>query len=287
MPRLGAHMPISGGIEKALFKGKEIGCEVIQIFTHNTSSWYMKPLSQEQIDSFMKAKEETGIDVISAHVGYLINLASPDNRIWKMSIKALLKEVERAIKLKIPYVVMHPGSHKGSGEVQGIKRISDGLKNVLNQTEGVKILLETTAGQGTSIGYRFEHLSDIIEKTGYESRLGICLDTCHIFAAGYDFRTKDAYNNLMKELENKIGLDYLFLFHLNDSKKELGSKVDRHMHIGEGMIGKKGFEYFLKDNRFKNHSFIIETPKEMDKNGKDYDIINFERLREIMRGKKK
>jgi len=216
----------------------------------------------------------------------LINLASPDEKIWDRSIRALLKEPIELHGDRVSYLVMHPGSHRGSGEAQGIKRITDGLKIVIHQIEDVKILLETTAGQGTSIGYKFEHLADIIDKTGYKDRLGICIDTCHIFAAGYDFRTKEAYNSFINELENRIGLDYIFLFHINDSKKELGSKVDRHMHIGKGMIGIKGFKYFLKDKRFKNHSFIIETPKEKDENGKDYDIINLNTLREIIKEEK-
>ncbi len=283
MPYLGAHMSISGGMEKAFYRGKEAGCEVIQIFTHNTSSWYMKPLSQEQIDAFTKAREETGISPVAVHVGYLINIASPDDKIWKSSVSSLLKEVERAVMLNIPYVVMHPGSHKGAGEAYGIKRISEGLKRVIAETEEARILLETTAGQGTSIGYRFEHLADIIDMTGSRDRLGICLDTCHIFAAGYDFRTKEAYDAVMEKLERSIGLDYLFLFHVNDSKKALGSRVDRHMHIGEGMIGETGFAHLLKDHRFRDHAFIIETPKQKDEKGKDYDIINLERLRNIMR----
>lgn len=284
MPLLGAHMPISRGMEKAIYRGKELGCEVIQIFTHNTSSWYIKPIGKRQVELFIKARKETDVYPVAAHAGYLINIASPDNKIWKNSVNSFLKEVQRATKLNIPYVVMHPGSHKGAGEKYGIKRISEALKKIVAETERAKILLETTAGQGTSIGYKFEHLSDIIERTGQQDRLGICLDTCHILAAGYDFRTKRRYNALMDKLEKLIGLDYLFLFHLNDSKRGLGSRIDRHMHIGEGMIGKKGFAYFLRDSRFKNHAFIIETPKEKDEKGKDYDIINLKRLREIMRG---
>lgn len=283
MPKLGAHIPISKGLEKALFEGKRIGCEVIQIFTHNANSWYMKPLSKEQIELFERAKEETKIKPISVHVGYLINVASPEQRVWKNSVKALKKELERANKLKIPYVVMHPGSHKGAGEKKGIEKISMALKEVLNETEfNGRLLLETTAGQGTSIGYRFEHLADIIEKTGILEKLGICIDTCHIFAAGYDFREKDGYEKTIRELEKLIGLDYLFLFHINDSKKECGSRIDRHMHIGEGLIGIKGLSFFLKDKRFSKHPFIIETPKETDKNGIDYDIINLSRLKQIL-----
>ena len=283
MPYIGAHMPISGGMEKALYRGKEIGCDVIQIFTHNTSSWYMRPLNQNQIDAFAEAQEKTGVKPISVHVGYLINVASSDNNIWKSSINSLKKEVERATMLNIPYVVMHPGSHKGAGEEYGIKRISEALRQVIKETGRARILLETTAGQGTSLGCKLEHLADIMEKTGYSDRLGICLDTCHIFAAGYDFRTKEAYNALMGKLEKLIGLDYLFLFHMNDSKKGLGSRVDRHMHIGEGMIGEKALSYFLKDVRFKYHPFIIETPKQKDEKGNDYDIINLKRLRKILR----
>ncbi len=285
MPILGAHMPISGGIEKAFFRGKEVGCNAIQIFTHNTNSWHIKSFTQEQIDKFIRAKEETGIVPVSVHVGYLINIASPEKRIWRNSVKALLTEIQRAMILTINYVVIHPGAHKGAGELYGIKKIVEGLKEVIEKTENTKILLETTAGQGTTIGYKLEHLADIINMTGYKNRLGICLDTCHIFAAGYDFRTKEKYEKLIYELERTIGLNYLFLFHINDSKKELGSRIDRHMHIGEGMIGYKGLSFFLRDNRFKNHIFIIETPKGKNKKGQDYDIVNLHRLNNLIRGK--
>jgi deoxyribonuclease-4 len=285
MPYIGAHMPISGGMEKALYEGKRLGCEVVQIFTHNTNSWYMKPISSEQLELFEDAKKKTKVIPVSVHVGYLINIASSENRIWKNSVNALKKEVQRAELLGIPYVVMHPGAHKGAGEKEGIKRISEGLKEVIFDTsQKTRILLETTAGQGTSIGYRFEHLSEIIEKVAVPERMGVCLDTCHIFSAGYDFRTQEQYEALMEELEKLIGIDYVFLIHINDSKKECGSRVDRHMHIGKGKIGEKGLGFFLKDNRFKDISFIIETPKEKDENGVDYDIINLQRLRQIIKG---
>ncbi len=287
MPYIGAHISISGGMEKALFKGKRLGCEVVQIFTHNTSSWYMKPISSEQLELFEKAKKETKVIPVSVHVGYLINLASFEDKIWKNSVNALKKEIQRAELLGIPYVVMHPGAHKGVGEKEGIKRISEGLKEVISETsQKTKILLETTAGQGTSIGYRFEHLSEIMERVNSPNRMGICLDTCHIFSAGYDFRTKEQYEALIRELERIIGIDYVFLIHINDSKKECGSRVDRHMHIGKGKIGEKGLAYFLKDNRFKEVPFIIETPKEKYGKGIDYDIINLQRLKQIIRGER-
>ena len=277
-------MPISGGMEKALFEGKRVGCEVIQIFTHNTNTWHMKPISSEQLELFEKAKKETKVIPISVHVGYLINLASPEDRIWKRSVNALKKEIQRAKLLGIPYVVMHPGAHKGAGEENGIRKIAEGLKEVISDSpQNTKILLETTAGQGTSIGYRFEHLAEIMEKVGIPERIGICLDTCHIFSAGYDFRTEEQYEALIEELEKLIGIDYVFLIHMNDSKKECGSRVDRHMHIGKGKIGEKGLSYFLKDNRFKETPFIIETPKGKDEKGIDYDIINLQKLRQILK----
>ncbi len=277
-------MPISGGMEKALFEGKRVGCEVIQIFTHNTNTWHMKPISSEQLELFENAKKETKVIPISVHVGYLINLASPEDRIWKRSVNALKKEIQRAELLGIPYVVMHPGAHKGAGEENGIRKIAEGLKEVISDSsQNTKILLETTAGQGTSIGYRFEHLAEIMEKVGIPERIGICLDTCHIFSAGYDFRTEEQYEALIKELEKLIGIDYVFLIHMNDSKKECGSRVDRHMHIGKGKIGEKGLSYFLKDNRFKEIPFIIETPKGKDEKGIDYDIINLQKLRQILK----
>ena len=277
-------MPISGGMEKALFEGKRVGCEVIQIFTHNTNTWHMKPISSEQLELFEKAKKETKVIPISVHVGYLINIASPEDRIWKRSVNALKKEIQRAELLGIPYVVMHPGAHKGAGEENGIRKIAEGLKEVISDSsQNTKILLETTAGQGTSIGYRFEHLAEIMEKISIPERIGICLDTCHIFSAGYDFRTEEQYEALIEELEKLVGIDYVFLIHMNDSKKECGSRVDRHMHIGKGKIGEKGLSYFLKDNRFKETPFIIETPKGKDEKGIDYDIINLQKLRQILK----
>ncbi len=276
-------MPISEGLDRAVFKGKEIGCEVIQIFTHNTTSWKISPISEKEIELFEKAKKETGIEVVSAHAGYLINLASPERRIWNGSIRLMIKEIERAKILKIPNLVLHPGSHKGSGEKEGIKKVAEALRRIISQTDTVRILLETTAGQGTSIGYRLEHLQEIMERVGQTERLGICIDTCHVFCAGYDLRKKEGYEIFMKEVENRIGLDYLFLLHINDSKKECGSRIDRHAHIGEGRIGEDAFRYFLKDKRLKDVPFIIETPKQISKDGIDYDIINLEKLRK-MRG---
>ena len=279
MPYLGAHMPISDGIESSLYEGKRIGCDVIQIFTHGTTSWYVKSLTEEKIEAFKRARKETGIIPVSVHVVYLINIASSEKRIWRNSVNLLKKEIERTEALDIPYVVMHPGSHKGAGEDKGIENIVRGLKKVIEETsDKVKILLETTAGQGTSIGYRFEQLAEIMEKVDSE-RIGICVDTCHIFAAGYDFRTKQGYERIINEIEDLIGLEYLLLFHVNDSKKDCGLRIDRHMHIGKGMIGKEAIGFFLKDRRFKNHPFILETPKE-----DDYDIINLEILRQIIKG---
>ena len=281
MPLLGAHMSISGGLDRAIFRGKERGCQVIQIFTRNASRWRAKALSRGEIDSFLTAREKTSVEPVAAHNSYLINLASPRVPVRKKSFHALLAEMERAERLKIPYLVIHPGSHLGDGEKIGLDRIIVALNRIFDQTSSyvLKILLETTAGQGSNLGYCFEHLARIMEGVDVPERLGVCLDTCHVFAAGYDFRTEEAYQALIKKLDAEIGLGYLKLLHINDSKNGLGSRVDRHEHLGCGLIGEKPFSFFLKDPTFKDTPFLLETPKGEDENGLDWDIRNLELMR--------
>jgi deoxyribonuclease-4 len=195
-----------------------------------------------------------------------------------------LEEIRRAAILGIPYVVMHPGSHVGEGEGKGIKRVVEALKR-LHEKAGevpVAILLETTAGQGTNLGYRFEHLAEMINIGIEDDWLGVCLDTCHVFTAGYDFRTEEKYNSMISDFDRIIGLDRLKLVHVNDSKKALGSRVDRHEHLGRGFIGRKAFSFFLSDTRLKDNPFIIETPKGKDENGVDWDVRNIDLLRHMM-----
>ena len=277
-------MSISGGLSKALFRGKKRGCEVIQIFTRNPNRWISRRLSLKEIDAFDEARIETSIEPVAAHDSYLINLASPHRENREKSFHALLDEMDRAERLSIPYVVMHPGSHLGDGEKVGIKRISEALNHIFDRTSQfqVKILLETTAGQGTNLGYRFEHLAEIIGQTEAEERLGVCLDTCHVFAAGYDFRDEETYRRLVRDFDATIGLNRCRLFHINDSKKGLGSRIDRHEHIGQGSIGKRGFSFFLKSPIFRDLPFLLETPKGSDESGADRDLLNLRILRQLM-----
>ena len=285
MPLLGAHMSIAGGLYRAPIRGKEAGCEAIQIFTRNRNQWKSKKLSTKEIGLFHKACEETSIRVVAAHSSYLINLASTRSRVFEKSVYALLQEMERVERLEIPYLVMHPGSHLGGGEKKGLKRIAGALNGVLERTSDyhVSILLETTAGQGTSLGYRLEHLAEILEMTESQERLGVCIDTCHAFAAGYDFRTAKAYRQFLQEFDRILGLDRLRLFHINDSKNGLGSRVDRHEHPGAGFIGLKAFSFFLNDPKLAHLPFLIETPKGKNREGLDWDRVNLNLLRSLIK----
>ena len=280
--KLGAHMSIAGGVFQALKMGVNVGCETIQIFTKNNNRWEGKPLTEDEIKEFFRLKDQSGIDPVFAHDAYLINLASPREDILQKSINAMIDEVERAAKLKLPYLVMHPGSHTGSGEKIGLRTVSESLRYVIEKTSqcSVRILVETTAGQGSNLGYRFEHIAEILEGVRDEERIGVCLDTCHIFAAGYDIRTKEKYEETMKEFNSIIGIKKLFALHLNDSKKELGSRVDRHAHIGQGFIGKNAFGFLLNDERLKHLPAVLETPK--NKNC-DEDRINLALLRSLIK----
>ena len=261
---IGAHMSISGGVFNSLLYGEELGCSTIQIFTKSNNQWKAKELTPEDVDKFFENQKKTGISPVVAHNGYLINLASPKTDIHQKSLEAMLVELHRAELLALPYLVIHPGSHLGSGEKEGIKKIADSINWLYQRTidYNVKICLETTAGQGSSIGFRFEHLAEIIELVQDQRRLGVCYDTCHTFAAGYDIRTKKVYAETFDEFNKVIGIQRLKVFHVNDSIKDLGSRVDRHQHIGEGKIGIEGFRLLMNDSRWVKIPKILETPKE-------------------------
>lgn len=273
-------MSIAGGVFNALISGKEVGCATIQIFTKNNNQWNAKPLSEAEIAEFKAKQKETGIKPVVAHDSYLINVASPDKALAQKSKEALLVELQRCEALGIPYLVMHPGSHVGAGEKEGIKRIAEALGWLQAKTKAYKaqIALETTAGQGSNLGYRFEQIAEIIEQTADKKRLAVCLDTCHIFAAGYDIRTQKAYQKTMREFDRVIGLKRLKAVHFNDSVRDLGSRVDRHAHIGQGKIGQAGFGFFMNDKRLDDIPKILETPK--DKEGK-FDRMNLATLRKL------
>ncbi|RLB00613.1 MAG: deoxyribonuclease IV, partial [Deltaproteobacteria bacterium] len=268
----------------ALERGKALGCDTIQIFTKNARSWRAKPLKGEEIEEFLKVKETTGIDPVVAHDTYLINLASPKEEVYSKSIEALWEELERASTLRVPYLVMHPGAHLGSGEEEGLYRIARAI-NLIHQRGpdlGVMILLETTAGQESSLGWNFEQLARVIEMLEEHHRVGICFDTCHAFAAGYDLSSEEGYRRTFEELDEVLGLERLKVIHLNDSKAPCGSRIDRHEHIGRGEIGLEAFERLLNDERFATLPFIIETPKGQTPEGEDWDRVNLSTLRSLL-----
>lgn len=279
---IGAHMSISGGVFNAILSGEELGCTAIQIFTKNSNQWKAKELTQGEVDEFFQHQKRTKISPIVGHNGYLINLASPKEDVFVMSRQAMLVELQRAEKLGLPYLVMHPGSHLGTGENQGIEKIAGAINWLHQRTEGykVKICLETTAGQGSNLGHKFEQLAEIIERVKENQRLAVCYDTCHTFAAGYDIRTKSAYQTTFKEFDTVIGLSRLKVIHLNDAVKDLGSRVDRHTHIGQGKIGLEGFRLLMNDDRFEKVPKIIETPKE---GGTAKDKKNLRVLRSLVK----
>jgi deoxyribonuclease IV len=277
--RLGAHMSISGGVEKAVVRGQEVGCEAMQIFTKNSNQWKAKPLTAAEVAAFRDACQTAGIGPVIAHSAYLINLAAPDETLYEKSIHAFLDELQRCELLGIPYLVVHPGAHMGTGEEQGLKRIAAAIDRIHGETPTMQsaMTLEVTAGQGTALAYKFEHFAAILEQVHNPDRLWFCLDACHLLAAGYDFRTRKGYDQMMDAWEDLVGIERIGVIHLNDSKKDLGSHVDRHEHIGQGYIGTKGFEFLLNDRRLAELPMVLETPK--DDNA---DVRNLATLRRLL-----
>jgi deoxyribonuclease-4 len=279
----GAHVSISGGFEKAPERGKSVGCNAMQIFTKNSNQWKSKPLDATAIDAYRKNLDSAGIEYVATHDSYLINLASPDKDARKKSLTAFIDEIERAGRLGIPDLVFHPGSHLGSGDDEGLKAVAECMNEAIEKTvewESVSLTIETTAGQGTNLGHRFEHLRYLIDNVENRKRVGVCVDTCHIFAAGYGLRKKPDYEKTFREFDSVIGLDQVRLFHVNDSKKDFATRVDRHEHIGKGFIGLEAFKFLVNDARFLKIPMIIETPK-----GKDLreDEENLTTLRKLIR----
>jgi len=279
---IGAHMSISGGVFNSLLFGEELGCTTIQIFTKNNNQWKAKELTPEDVKRFFENQKRTKISPVVGHNGYLINLASPKEDIYQQSLESMLVELQRAELLALPYLVMHPGSHLGNGEKEGIKKIVRSIDGLHQKTKGFKVIicLETTAGQGSSIGFRFEKIAEIINRVKDNQRLGVCYDTCHTFAAGYDIRAKKAYEETFQEFDKVVGLSRIKVIHVNDSVKDLGSRVDRHQHIGEGMIGLEGFRLLMNDPRWEKIPKILETPK---KEGTVKDIKNLTVLRSLVK----
>ncbi len=274
---LGAHMSIAGGIPRAAESAARLGCNALQIFVKNSNRWEGKKISDEEAQEFKTLILQHGIKNVAAHSSYLINLASPDEDLRQRSIAAFIDELNRCAQLNVQSLVLHPGSHRNEGEASGLKRIVDSLLQVIASSDtGVRITLETTAGQGSSLGNRFEHLRDIISGLSGHPSISICMDTCHIFASGYDIRTNTAYEETMDRFDSVIGFSRLSLVHLNDSLKPLGSRVDRHEHIGLGYIGDEAFKNLITDPRFEKISKILETPKDRDEMG---DKENLARLK--------
>ncbi|MBN2225706.1 MAG: deoxyribonuclease IV [Deltaproteobacteria bacterium] len=276
-PLLGAHVSISGGVVKAPERAAGLFMNAFQIFTKNSNQWAAKPIGSEDAAAFREAVRRGGFKRLIAHTDYLINPASANDVTAARSVESLRQEIERCQFLGIDMLVMHPGSHGGTGQQEGIRKLGAALGKVLGDAGRVTILLETTAGQGNGIGNTFEQLAEIVEKSGAgRHRIGICYDTCHTFAAGYDIRTRDAYERTMESFKRVMGIERLRAFHLNDSKKGLGSRVDRHQHIGWGEMGLDPFRLIMNDPRFHDIPKIIETPKEG--NPEVYDRINLDTL---------
>ena len=263
---LGAHESIAGGMSKAFDRAQSVGCESVQIFVKSNRAWAAKPLTDEDIERFRARAEESGIQPVVGHASYLLNLGTPDEELWKKSRDVLILELQRCEVLGVGYLVLHPGSHVGSGEEVGLTRVAQALGQVHAATPGfsAQILLETTAGQGTSLGYSFDHLAWLLSHTPEGERLGVCLDTCHVFAAGYELRTLEGYTDTIETFDHVIGLDRLYAIHLNDSKGDLGSRKDRHEHIGKGHIGLDGFRHVMNDPRLAGLPGLLETPKRED-----------------------
>ncbi len=280
MPYLGAHESVAGGLHLAFDHIRSVGGEALQIFTRNQRQWKPKPVSEEEQILFAAAWQENKALPVASHASYLVNLASGKEELVEKSITAFADELERCQLLNIPFVVMHPGSHGGDGVERGLERFTKNLDIAINRADNdVTILLETTAGQGTALGSQFEELAAILRSSANSSKLGICVDTCHIFAAGYDIRSPENYLQTMETFDQLIGIERIRFFHLNDSKKGLGSRVDRHEHIGKGAIGTEGFANLLNDPRFADHPMTLETPK-----GKDLqeDRDNLQTLRNLL-----
>ena len=259
---LGTHVSIAGGPEQAIYRGEAIGCTAIQIFTKSNRQWLAKPLEQEEIDAFRKAWNNSTIQSVIAHAAYLINIGSSNPETVKKSTQSLAIELERCQQLGIPYLVLHPGSRGDLSEKECLQQITQQLDTVLESTPGNTILLlETMAGQGSNMCYRFEQIASIYQESRNKERLGVCFDTCHVFAAGYDLRTEETYQAVWNEFDTIIGLHLLKAIHINDSKKELNSHVDRHEHIGKGELGSNAFQLLFNDERFFDIPKILETPK--------------------------
>ena len=278
---LGAHMSIGGGVQRAIERARSIECTAMQIFVKNNMQWFARPLQREEIRAFLEHAQRRELAAVFGHANYLINLAATNPRFHANSIRALSEELTRADQLGLPFLVLHPGAHLGAGEAAGLEKIAASIDQVFARIPKVKtrLALETTAGQGSCLGHTFEHLAEIMTRVREPERLAVCLDTAHVFAAGFDLTTAAGTRKMFREFERTIGLEHLVALHLNDSKTARGSRVDRHEHIGKGKIGLEAFRVIMRDRRFRKIPKVLETPK-----GKELheDVENMKRLRALL-----
>lgn len=286
--KFGVHTSIAGGLHNALLEGKRLRCDCVQIFVKNQRQWHAPALTDEQVGLWRETWKANPCGPVVAHGTYLVNLAAKDRTIRRRSVTAFADEVKRAAVLGVMGVVTHPGAHGGAGEAKGIARVVGSLKEVLERTAECEtmVLLEATAGQGTCLGHRFEHLAEMMAGVdgAPRARVGVCLDTCHLHAAGYDLATEEGYCRMVEDLQRCTGIEAVRCIHVNDSVKPAGSRVDRHAHIGQGTIGLEGFRRLVCDGRLRHVPRILETPKETAPDGRDYDTVNLEVLRGLVRG---
>jgi deoxyribonuclease-4 len=284
--KFGAHMPTSGGVWKALQRGASLGCEIVQIFVKNNMQWFGKPFPPETLALYANERAATRFACIFGHTGYLINLGGPPGPNRDKSIQSLIQEIQFATELGLPFLVLHPGAHLGAGEAEGIQRTAAGLDEVFAATRSspVRIALENTAGQGTCLGHRLGHHAAIFDRVQRPERLAVCLDTAHFFAAGYDIRSPRGWDAAIREVDSVVGLKQVLAFHLNDSKTDLNSRVDRHEHIGRGKIGRAAFRHIVNDPRFWDLPGCLETPKSEDLHE---DVENLKVLRSLVKARKR
>jgi len=277
---LGVQVSISGRIYEAIHRAVDLGCNTMQMFSRNPQEWRRSKLSSEDIEEFKRRKERSKISPLFIHIPYPINLASPYRRLYQGSIKAYIQDIKEIELLGADYIITHMGSHKKSGEKKGLKRITEALNIIADRTKNsrVNILLENTAGSGSWLGYKFEHQREILEKIECKERFGICLDTCHAYVSGYDLSTEEGLRGILEEIDDLVGLNRLRLIHLNDAKDRLGSKKDRHEHIGKGKIGLEGFKRIINHPKLKDIPFILETPKKKD----DDDTMNLNLVKSLV-----
>ena len=279
--RLGVHVSIAGKIYEAVDRAKALNCECMQIFSRNPRGWQAAKLDKADVEEFKKRRKEAGITPLVVHIPYLINLASPEDRLYEKSIQAYLEDIRRADLLSAEYFVTHLGSHKGKGRDLGIDRFARALDKIIKELKPkVKILLENTSGSGNWLGGDFEDIAEIMTKSHQKDKLGLCFDTCHAYAAGYDIKNKKGLDETLKKIDKLIGINKLKLIHINDSKGDLGSHLDRHQHIGKGKIGRDGFRLILHHPKLRDLPYVLETPKEDVKS----DPMNLKTVRSIYEG---